>query len=73
MDIESPILQELKALSKTRALSLGQMVSQLLAEALAVQKIKDKSIPEFQWISRSMEAKVDLADKEALYSVLDGK
>ena len=71
IDIESPILREVKALSKVRALSLGQIVSQLLAEALAVQKAKKKSIPAFQWISHSMGANVDLADKEALYSILD--
>lgn len=71
LDIEIPILKELKALSKSRRCSLGQMASQLLAKALSQQKTEKKTPKKFQWISQPMGAKIDIADKEALYKILD--
>ena len=71
IDLEVPILKELKAFSRSQGSSLGKITTQLLAEALAMHKSAKKSPPKFQWISHSMGAKVDLADKEALYSILD--
>lgn len=70
IDLAAPIHRELKALSKVRSRSLGEMASQLLAEALSSQKVKKKAKPQLHWISRPMEAKIDLADKEALYRLL---
>jgi len=71
LDIDSPILQELKSLQKQEHQSLGKLVSQLLAEALALRKHPTSSTPSFNWYSRPMHARVDLADKEALYALLD--
>jgi hypothetical protein len=45
-------------------------VSRLLADALAGRG-KPKTAPAFRWRSRAMGALVDLADKEALYALLD--
>ena len=70
LDIEAPILREIKALRKQEGRSLGKIVSQLLAEALARRK-KGTESPHFKWVSRPMHALVDLSDKEALYAVLD--
>jgi hypothetical protein len=70
LDIDTPLLRELKKLQAQERRSLGKIVSQLLAEALA----RRKSAPELsklQWTSRPMHALVDLSDKEAVYSVLD--
>lgn len=70
LDIDAPLLRELKKLQKKEGRSLGKIVSQLLAEALA----RRKTTPEpakFQWLSRPMHALVDLSDKEAIYGVLD--
>ena len=72
LDIEAPILREIKALQKKEGRSLGKIVSQLLAEALARRK-KGIEAPSLKWISRPMHALVDLTDKEALYAVLDKK
>jgi len=47
-------------------------VTELLTEALGRRRQRvaaDK--PRFSWVSKPMNAKVDLADKEALYSLLD--
>ena len=73
LDLEKPILEELKALGKSNGRSLGQIASQLLAESLARQKKPLKSRPEFQWISKPMKARVDLSDKDAVFAILDRK
>jgi hypothetical protein len=70
LDIDTPILKELKNLQKQDHRSLGKLVSQLLAEALVQRKhLKPRS--RFAWVSRPMGARVDLTDKEAVYAVLD--
>jgi len=70
IDIENPILMEVKNLQKKDGRSIGKIVSQLLSEALAQRKNKPKA-PRFKWYSRRMGALVDLSDKDALYKILD--
>ena len=70
VDIAAPILKEIKALQREDGRPLGQIVSQLLAEALSRRSAARKP-HEFRWISKSMRALVDLADKEALHAALD--
>jgi len=70
IDIENPILMEVKNLQKNDGRSIGKIVSQLLSEALAQRKNKAKA-PRFKWRSRRMAALVDLSDKDALYKILD--
>jgi len=70
LDIDTPLLRELKKLQAREGRSLGKIVSQLLAEALA----RRKPTPEpstLHWTSHPMRALVDLSDKEAVYGVLD--
>lgn len=70
LDIEAPVLRELKKLQRAEGRSLGKIASQLLAEALASRK----TVPaprRLQWISRPMHALVNVADAEAVYDVLD--
>jgi hypothetical protein len=67
LDIDSAIL---KTLQNSQGRSLGQIVSQLLTEALAGRRRQKEPI-RFKWTSRSMSAVVDLEDKEALYAALD--
>jgi hypothetical protein len=71
IDIDTPLLEELKEIQKKEKKSLGDLVSQLVAEALA-QRARRKSAPrKLDWISRPMGARVDISDKEALYAALD--
>lgn len=71
LDIDGPILGEVKKLQKREGRrSLGKVVSELLAEALAGRR-QPAAEPRLQWVSRPMRALVDLDDKEALYAVLD--
>ena len=72
LDIASPVLKELRELQKAERQSLGSLVSQLLAEALAQRRRgRSGSRPAFRWVSRPMKARVDLSDKEAVYAILD--
>jgi hypothetical protein len=70
VDIETPVLKDLRELQRREGGTLGQLVSRLLAEALA-RRPKKPVAPVFEWTSRPMGALVDLADKEVVYSILD--
>jgi hypothetical protein len=70
IDIDAPILREIKVLQKGEGKTLGALVSELLADALARRRSGEKATP-FRWISREMQALVDLNDKEALYAEMD--
>ena len=71
VDIAGPVLRDLKRRQKRERKSLGQLVSDLLAEALARREPEDRG-PAFTWVSRPMRAKVDLSDKDAVHAALDG-
>ena len=49
---------------------MGKIVSQLLADALSRHK-NSRDRYELSWISRPMQALVDLDDKDALYTALE--
>ncbi len=70
MDIDAPILREVKAIHEREGKSMGAVVSELLAEALARRR-SSRTRPSFRWTSRPMKALVDLADKETVYPALD--
>lgn len=73
LDIDTPVLDELKRLQKRQSerKSLGSLVSELLTEALARREREVKEAPGFRWLSKPMKARVDLEDKDALYAELD--
>ena len=70
IDIDDPILNEIRAIQKREGRSMGKIVSQLLAEALNKQKTSAKQ-PKLQWVSRPMRSLVDLSDKDEVYRILD--
>ena len=70
LDIEAPVLKELRELQKREGGSLGALVSRLLSVALAGRG-KRPTVPAFRWTSRPMRSLVDLADKDAVYAILD--
>lgn len=71
VDIDDPILREVKAIHEKEGRSMGAVVSELLADALARRR-SSRSRPAFRWTARSMKAQVDLSDKDAVFAVLDG-
>ncbi len=70
LDIDDPILREIKALHEREGRSMGAVVSELVAEALARRR-SSRARPPFRWTARDMKALVDLSDKEAVHAVLD--
>ena len=72
VDIDTPVLQELKRLQRTEGKSLGRLVSDLLSEALGSRKQSPAS-RELVWTAQDMRALVDIGDKEALHAALDAE
>jgi len=70
LDIDAALLRELKKLQEEDGRSLGKIVSQLLAEALARRKTAPE-LPKLQWVARPMHALVVTSDKETVYGVLE--
>jgi hypothetical protein len=71
IDIDDPVLKDLKRLQKRQGKSLGRLVSDLLAQALANTRVEDEKVPPFSWVSRPMGALIDLQDKHALLDAMD--
>ena len=73
IDIDDPILRDLKRLQAIEGKSLGRLVSDLLAQALAAARKPDARKVQFKWVARPMGARVDLADRDALLDVQDDR
>jgi hypothetical protein len=71
IDIDDPILKDLKRLQRREGKSLGRLVSDLLAQALAGSRCEPREPPLFTWNAQPMGARVDLADKQALLDAMD--
>ena len=71
LDIDDPIMREVKAIHKKERRSMGAVVSELLADALGRRRGSGTRPTKFHWTSRPMKALVDLADKDAVYAALD--
>jgi hypothetical protein len=69
LDIDAPVLKELRELQRREGGTLGELASRLLAESLA-RRPRTVARP-LEWTSRPMGARVDLADKDIVYAVLD--
>jgi hypothetical protein len=71
VDIDEPVLKEVKRLVRREGKALGRVVSDLLAEALGRRRARTPAAPPFVWTSRQMDARVDLDDKDAVQAALD--
>jgi hypothetical protein len=71
IDIDDPILKELKRLQRRERKSLGRLVSDLLAQSLANSRNRTPDESRFEWIVKSMGARVDIADKNAVLDAMD--
>jgi hypothetical protein len=72
LNIDDPVLSDVRRLQRERRQPLGRVVSDLLAEAVArADGAKEAAPPAFRWISQPMDARIDLADKEAVWAALD--
>ncbi len=73
LDLEKPVLEGLRSLQKKEKIPLGKIASRLLAEALKREASGIADQPVFQWNSAPMEAKINLADKDAVARAMEGK
>ncbi len=75
IDIEMPILEKLRERQKAEKRPIGQIASSLLAQAFKEEEKQRQTDgePTLDWTTASMGARVDLADKDALYRALDGR
>jgi hypothetical protein len=71
IDIDAVVLRRLKERKRREGKTLGQLVSELLAGAL--RETATPTPRELDWTSRSMGARVDLEDKEAVRRALEGR
>ena len=72
LDIDDPILKEVKTLREQEGRSMGAIVTELLADALSRRQRGSAALwPRFSWTSKPMGARVDLTDKDAVCALLD--
>jgi hypothetical protein len=71
LDIDDPILKEVKSLARKEGKSLGRIVSDVLARGLRTRDTAGKGRKARGWITRPMASRVELADKEAVYAAME--
>ena len=72
IDIDTPVLDDLKRLQRRERQSLGRLASDLLATAMAQARSSEPmQHPAFAWLARPMGARVDLADRDAVLDAMD--
>ncbi len=72
LNIDTLILEEVKRIQQEDGGSLGEVVIQLLSEALDRRNDLSAESTSLEWVSKPMKARVDLTDREAVYEILDG-
>lgn len=73
LNIDGPILRDLKRMQRRQKKPLGRLVSELLARSLAAEREPGPSHGSFRWTSRPMGTRVDLTDKEAVRAALESE
>jgi hypothetical protein len=71
VDIDAPILSDIKKLQKREGKAFSRIVSDLLAEALGQRRRARPERQPFRWIAAPLGLKVDLRDKDAVWQALD--
>lgn len=71
IDIDAAVLRRLKERKRHEGKTLGELASELLAGALRESDARRPQ--ELDWVTRHMEAQVDLDDKEAVRAALEGR
>jgi len=72
VDIDVSVLRELKKRQERERKTLGQLISELLAKAMESEN-EAAAPPTFRWVSKDLQPRVDLEDKDTLWSILDDR
>ena len=70
VDIDASVLRELKKRQLRERKTLGQLISELLAKAIDSENETTAARP-FSWVTKDLEPRVEIEDKDALWSVPD--
>lgn len=70
LDLEPELVLKIESLAKQEGRSVDDLVSRILADAFS-SRIPDRAPGEFVWISRSLEPRVDLEDRDAVLDAAD--
>jgi hypothetical protein len=70
VDIADSVLEEVRREQERQGKSLREMITELLAEGLAVRRAGGER-RELRWIAKNLGSGIDLRDKEALWAELD--
>jgi hypothetical protein len=73
IELDEPILRDLKRLQRREGRSLDRLVSELLAKALRRRKSPECQPVHFRWVPQSMRARVEPWNKRGLHAALDGR
>ena len=73
IDVDGPVLRELKRLARNEKKTLGAMFSELLAEALAGRRTGGRPPGKLAWHTTGGGLLIDLTDQERLWEVLDAE
>jgi len=71
LDLDPEVLHELERLQAEEHKPLGALVSELVTEALKQRGASQLPSSGFHWNAKPLGIRVDLADKEAVYRLLD--
>lgn len=69
VDIDASVLRELRKRQERERKTLGQLISELLAKAMA-DDASGAGTP-LRWVTKDLEPRIDLDDKDAVWSALD--
>lgn len=72
LDIPDPVLADVRKVQESEGGSLGEVVSRLLTEGLAAHRGR-AARPRLEWVARDLGARIDLRDKEAVWTLLDSE
>lgn len=70
VDIDASVLRALKKRQEQERKTLGQLISELLAKAMEAEDSGRAAKP-LSWVTKDLQPRVDLDDKDALWSALD--
>ena len=70
VDIDASVLRELKKRQERERKTLGQVISELLAQAMGVDDAARADRP-LRWVTKDLQPRIDLEDKDAVWSALD--
>ena len=73
LDLDAAVLRQLKRRRRETGRTIGELASELLANALRAQTAGQPARRGVRWRSARMGARVDLDDKEALRRALDAE